>query len=229
MLLYRKNKNKSRCGVKDKKAIVLLSGGLDSATTLYIAKRAGYNTQCLIFNYNQRHRKEIECSKEIAKKTKSSFKVVKIKLPWRGSSLLDKNTKLPQNRKSKGIPSTYVPARNTIFIAFAISWAEAIKAEAVYIGANAVDYSGYPDCRPEYFMRYKALVKEGLKKNNIRIQTPLIDKTKAEIIKIGISLGVPYHLTWSCYKGDKEPCMKCDSCRLRRKGFREARIKDPAL
>lgn len=213
--------------VKNKKAIVLLSGGLDSATTLYIARRAGYKIWCLIFDYNQRHNKEVRYAKHLARKTGCPYRVVKFKLPWGGSSLLDRRKPLPQRGRFKGIPSTYVPARNTIFIAFAISWAEALGAEVIYLGANTIDFSGYPDCRPDYFKRYQRLIDVATKTKGIRIEAPLVNKTKAEIIKTGVSLGVPYRWTWSCYKGSRRPCRKCDSCRLREKGFREAGVKDP--
>lgn len=212
-----------------KKAIVLLSGGLDSSTTLYIARRAGYKIWCLIFDYNQRHNKEIKYAKLLAKKLKYPYKVMRILLPWGGSSLIDTKKPLPQRGRFKGIPTTYVPARNTIFIAFAVSWAETIGAEAIYLGANSIDFSGYPDCRPEYFKKYQGLIDVAAKLKGIRIEVPLINKTKAEIIKMGISLGMPYQLTWSCYKGNSRPCGKCDACRLRRKGFKEAGIKDPLL
>jgi len=213
--------------VKNKKAIIILSGGLDSATVLFIAKRAGYKTFCLTFNYGQRHKKEILYAEHLARLTASPHKILKIRLPWKGSSLLDKNRPLPQNGIFGKIPTTYVPGRNTIFISFAVSWAEAAGAEAIYIGANAIDFSGYPDCRPDYFRKYQSLIDIATKKKGIELKVPLITKTKADIIKTGVSLGVPYQWTWSCYRGGKTPCGKCDSCRLRRKGFMEAGIMDP--
>lgn len=217
--------------MKDKKAVVLLSGGLDSATTLYIARRNGYKVFCLIFDYGQKHRREIESAKRVAKKIGRPYKIIKFRLPWGGSSLIDNKLKIPMGRSFKeieeGIPSTYVPARNTLFIAFAISYAEAIGAEAIFIGTHCMDYSGYPDCRPEYLKAYENLIFKGTKLGKIKIKAPLLKKTKAEIIKIGASLGVPYELTWSCYTGGKRPCGGCDSCSLRRKGFREAGVPDP--
>ncbi len=211
-----------------KKAVVLLSGGLDSATTLFASQAKGYQTFCLIFDYGQRHRKEILCAKKLAQATQSDYKIVKIGLPWGGSALTDKKIALPKNRKNipNEIPVTYVPARNIIFLSFAASYAEALGAQAIFIGANAVDYSGYPDCRPSFYKAFARVMKCGLKTGVsgqvIKIHTPLIRKTKAEIIRIGRKLNVPYDLTWSCYAGGKNPCGVCDSCLLRTKGFREA-------
>jgi 7-cyano-7-deazaguanine synthase len=218
-----------------RKAVVLLSGGLDSATTLYYAKDKGCGCFCLIFDYSQRHKKEIDCAKTIAKMAGCVFQIIKISLPWKGSSLLDR--KIPVsgfNAQGPGrIPSTYVPARNIIFLSFALSYAEAIGAGDIYIGANAVDYSGYPDCRPEFykaFMRVAALgTKAGVEGGAVKIVTPLIRKTKAQIIKLGMSLGTPYELTWSCYEGGRRPCGECDSCRFREKGFGEAGYADPLI
>ncbi len=216
----------------NKKAVVLFSGGLDSTTLLYYVKSRGLKAHCLIFDYGQRHVKEIEHAKRLARKNHCPFQVVKIALPWQGSSLLDKSMRLPQLQKinPKEIPSTYVPARNIIFLSFAVSYAEAIHADAVFIGANAIDYSGYPDCRPEFLHAFQRAVKKGLKTGvqgrGIHIYAPLLRKTKAQIIRWGKKLNVPYHLTWSCYQGGKKPCGKCDSCFLRRRGFEEAGIKD---
>lgn len=220
-----------------KKAIVLLSGGLDSATALYYAMSKGYDCRCLIFDYGQRHKKEIKSAKKIAKSCGVAYELVKFGLPWKGSALLDGKIPLPRKdalrNDGKEIPPTYVPARNTIFLSFAVSCAETIGASAVFIGANAVDFSGYPDCRPEYYRVFDELVKRGTKasaeKKNIRIFTPLINKTKSEIIRLGTKLGVPYEYTWSCYAGGKRPCLKCDSCVFREKGFKEAGIRDPSL
>lgn len=205
------------------KAVILLSGGLDSTTTLYYAKNKGFKCYALIFDYGQRHKKELRVAKEIAAGAKVPYTIIKIKLPWGGSSLLDKNSQLPTPRSLKEIgrviPSTYVPARNTIFLSFALSYAEAIGARAVFIGANALDYSGYPDCRPGYFRAWQRLIGEGTKAKKIRIVTPLIDLSKAEIIRLGKKLGAPLAKTWSCYAGGKTPCGVCDSCRLREQGF----------
>jgi len=216
-----------------KKAVVLLSGGLDSTTILYHAKTKGFTPYCLIFEYGQRHRKEIYKAKRIAKQAKCHHQLMNITLPWQGSSLLDKKMRLPRQKEIDfgKIPSTYVPARNIIFLSFAASYAEAIGAKAVFIGANAIDYSGYPDCRPEFFKAYQSMLAKGLKTGvqgkTIKIHTPLVQKTKAQIIRMGMKLNVPYNLTWSCYQGDKKPCGKCDSCLLRQKGFEAANIKDP--
>lgn len=218
-----------------KKAVVLLSGGLDSATILYDAMRQGFRPECLIFSYGQRHRKEIGHAKRIAKRAKCPYKLVNIALPWQGSSLLDRSMRLPTRSKidPKHIPSTYVPARNIIFLSFAASYAEAIAAKAVFIGANAIDYSGYPDCRPQFFKSFERLIKCGMKAGvegrQIKIVAPLVHKTKAQIIRLGSRMNVPYELTWSCYKGAHRPCGVCESCRLRAKGFQEAGVKDPIM
>ena len=219
-----------------KKVIVLLSGGLDSTTTLFLAKQKGFCVSCLIFNYGQRHRKEIEAAKRIARYAKSPFTVVKIKLPWKGSALLDKKISLPQRRSldrigASEIPVTYVPARNIIFMSFAASFAESVGAKKIFIGANSRDYSGYPDCRPEFFRAYAKVLtcatKAGVEGRGVKIETPLIHKTKNQIIKLGLKLKVPYQLTWSCYRGGSLPCGACDSCILRKKGFDELGLKDP--
>ena len=217
------------------KAVVLLSGGLDSTTLLYEARAKGFAAHCLIFEYGQRHHKEIKQAQKIARYTKCPFYVMKISLPWQGSSLLNKKMALPHRKvfKSNEIPSTYVPARNIIFLSFAVSYAEAIGAKAVFIGANAIDYSGYPDCRPQFFKAYQKMIEKGLKtgieRKTIKIFMPLIHKTKAQIIKLGRKLKVPYHLTWSCYQGGRKPCGKCESCFLRQKGFDKLNLKDPSL
>ncbi len=235
-----------------KRCVVLLSGGLDSATVLYSARKKGFLPVCLIFDYGQRHSREIESAKKIASVSGSSCRVVKISLPWQGSSLLDNKISLPQRTRGKTpfdsgrfrspqvaqgrqgtseIPNTYVPARNIIFLSFALSFAEVIQAEAIFIGANALDYSGYPDCRPEFYRAFEKVIscgtKSGVEKNKIRILTPLINLTKAQIVKLGAGLGVPFELTWSCYQGKSKPCGKCDSCFYRAKGFQEAGFSDP--
>jgi 7-cyano-7-deazaguanine synthase len=217
-----------------KRAVVLLSGGLDSAVTLYFAKARGFECFCLIFDYGQRHKKEIESAKRVAREAGCRFQVVKINLAWKGSSLLDKRKKVPVpgQGQPKSIPSTYVPARNIIFLSFALSYAETIDAKAIFIGAHAQDYSGYPDCRPEFYRAFSKVIatgtRTGVEKNKIEILTPLIHKTKAGIIRLGTKLKVPFELTWSCYRGGKYPCGKCDSCYFRTKGFREAGFPDPA-
>jgi 7-cyano-7-deazaguanine synthase len=219
------------------KAVVLLSGGLDSSTCLYFAKKKGFSIKCLIFDYNQRHKKEVEAAKKICSLSGCGFKVLKIDLPWKGSSLLDKRACVSKRHKTatcgSAVPSTYVPGRNIIFLSYALSYAEAIGADAIFIGANAIDYSGYPDCRPEFYRVFQKTAscgtKAGVEGKKIKICAPLIKKTKAQIIKLGKKLGVPFQMTWSCYAGGKSACGKCDSCYFRAKGFRQAGIKDPAL
>ncbi|MBP9853416.1 MAG: 7-cyano-7-deazaguanine synthase QueC [Candidatus Omnitrophica bacterium] len=218
-----------------KKAVVLLSGGLDSATILYMAKEKKFQPYGLIFDYGQRHKREIDHAKKIAQSVKCDYQVVRIQLPWLGSSLLDKKIKIPSRKKinPKEIPSTYVPARNIIFLSLAMSYAEAIHAQAVFIGANAIDYSGYPDCRPDFMKAFQSAVQKGMKSgvqgHSIKIYAPLITLSKAGIIRKGMALKVPYRLTWSCYQGLKKPCGTCDSCVLRAKGFSDAGYEDPAI
>jgi 7-cyano-7-deazaguanine synthase len=218
--------------LKGRKAVVLLSGGLDSAVTLYYARKQGFGCFCLIFDYGQRHAKEIESAKKIARRAGCPYHLIKFKLPWRGSSLLDKRITVPAaGGTRRGIPSTYVPARNIIFLSFALSFAEALKAEALYIGAHAQDYSGYPDCRSAFFRAFEKVIASGtvagVKKKKISIMLPVINKTKAQIITMGEKLGVPFELTWSCYRGGKFPCGRCDSCYFRAGGFKRAGIQDP--
>ncbi|MDE1921332.1 MAG: 7-cyano-7-deazaguanine synthase QueC [Candidatus Omnitrophica bacterium] len=217
-----------------KTAVILLSGGLDSSTTLYHALAQGYDCRCLVFDYGQKHKKEISAAKALARQAGCPSVCVAIRLPWKASALLDKNIPVPQNRvlTGKDIPVTYVPGRNIIFLSFAASFAEAISAGAIFIGANAVDYSGYPDCRPEFIRAYQAMLGRGLKAfvqgKIIKVKTPLIHLSKAQIVKLAVKLKVPLHLTWSCYNGGKRPCGVCDSCRLRAQGFAEAKVKDLA-
>ena len=222
-----------------KKAVVLLSGGLDSTTTLAIAHDEGYDTYCMSFRYGQRHTVELQAAKNVAKAfgVKQHI-VVDIDLRTFGASALTADIEVPKNRPDtemgNSIPITYVPARNTIFLAYALAYAEVLVADTIFIGANAIDYSGYPDCRPEYIDAYQTLANlatqagvEG--KTKLRIRAPLIDKTKAEIIQIGAALGIDYSLTLSCYDPDAEgrACGECDSCLLRKRGFKEAGIPDP--
>lgn len=201
------------------KAIVLLSGGLDSSTTLYLAKQRGYKCYALIFDYGQRHKRELRSAVAVAKRASVAYRVLRIKLPWKGSALLDKGIKVPRNRGFKGIPATYVPARNTIFLSFALSYAEAIGAKAIFIGANAIDFSGYPDCRPQFFRAFQKVIQTGTKVRKIKIEAPLLRLTKAQIVKLAYKLKVPLKLTWSCYTGGSKPCGVCDACRLRERGF----------
>lgn len=215
----------------NKKAVVLLSGGLDSATTLFLAKRRGFDCSGLIFDYGQRHRREIESAKAIAHSANCNYRIIKIDFPWKGSSLLEKKGRISRGRGK--IPSTYVPGRNIIFLSFALSFAEAIGACAIFIGAHSHDFSGYPDCRPQFYQAFSKVItsgtKAGAEKRKIKVITPLINKGKAQIIRLGAKLGIPFRLTWSCYEGAKRPCGKCDSCYFRAKGFKEAGLTDPLL
>jgi 7-cyano-7-deazaguanine synthase len=220
-------------------AIVLLSGGLDSATTLAIAKSEGFQTVTLSFDYGQRHRIELERALEISKRMESlEHKVVQIDLKQFGGSALTDAIDVPANRSDQemagGIPVTYVPARNTIFLSYALAYAEVKEAQDIFIGVTAVDYSGYPDCRPEYIAAFEKMAnlatKAGVEgKERLKIHTPLIDLSKAQIIQKGLQLGVDYSLTHSCYGPDDRgrACGVCDSCQLRLKGFREAGVEDP--
>jgi len=217
--------------------VVLLSGGLDSATVLYIALRKGYRCSCLIVDYGQRHRREIRSARAIARAAGCPAVMVTVRLPWGGSALTDHRIRVPVARSlrqiGRGIPATYVPARNTLFLSLALGLAETIGARALFIGANLLDSSGYPDCRPGYYRLMqkvaRAGTKAGVQGRGIRIATPLIRMTKAQIIRTGLRLGVPYGKTWSCYLGKGRPCGRCDSCLLRDKGFRENGIEDPVL
>jgi len=206
---------------------VLLSGGLDSAVVLYFAKRQGYKCHSLIFDYGQRHIREVSFAVRIAKAAGCAYRILKIGLPWKGSALLDKKIRVP-DKITKGVPATYVPGRNIIFLSFALSFAETIKAQAIFIGAHAQDYSGYPDCRPEFLAAFSRMAKAGTV-GRLNILAPLLHKNKSEIILLGRKLGVPFNLTWSCYRGDKRPCGKCDSCYYRAKGFKEAGAVDPLI
>lgn len=216
-----------------KKAVVLLSGGIDSTTALFWAKEKGYKCLCLIFDYGQRHKKEINQAKLIAQKAGCEYKVLRIVLAGEGSSLVNRQISLARPKISKSIPATYVPARNIIFLSFAVSFAESRKASTIVIGTNQIDYSNYPDCRSEFLKAFQSAVNKGTKSaiagNLFKIVAPLENKTKARIIKTAKKLNVPLELTWSCYGGGKRPCGKCASCLIRAKGFKEAGIKDPCL
>ncbi|MBU3954965.1 7-cyano-7-deazaguanine synthase QueC [bacterium] len=215
--------------MKKRKAAVLLSGGLDSSTILFWAIAHGYETHCLIFSYNQRHSGEIKKAVKIAEGARRPYTIIDIKLPWGGSSLLGQGGSIPRGKlQGNKIPSTYVPGRNTIFISYALSFCEAMKMNFIFIGANAVDFSGYPDCRPSYYREFDKLLKQA-SLGKVRIKTPLLKKSKKEIVLLARLLKVPLEHTWSCYEGARRPCGVCDSCLLREKGFREAGIEDPAL
>jgi len=218
-------------------AIVLLSGGLDSATALAIAKEKGHEIIALTFDYGQKHKRELDSAKKIAKHFKVKEHVV-IPLDLGKllqSSLTQKSVAIPEGRSedemASGIPSTYVPARNIVFLSIASSVAESRGAERVFIAVNAIDFSGYPDCTPEFIAAFQKVVDVGTKAGKtgkgIRIETPLIDLSKAQIVREAFRLKVPVELTWSCYKGGRRACGKCDSCQLRLRGFAEAGFKDP--
>lgn len=218
-----------------KKAVVLVSGGLDSTTCLAIAKQQGFELYALTLFYGQRHRVELKAARKVAKAYRVK-KHLELEVPltaFGGSALTDKKIKVPKQRSlkemGKGIPPTYVPARNTVFLSLALAWAETLGAQDIFIGVNALDYSGYPDCRPEFIQAYERLAKLATQKGvegrwKLKIHTPLIRLSKAQIIQAGLKLGVDYGMTWSCYdptaKG--KPCGRCDSCLLREKGFKEA-------
>lgn len=219
-----------------KKAVCLISGGLDSTVTAYIAKNKGYDIYTITFRYGQRHKKEIDSAEKISKKINSKKHIIfDINLSkFGGSSLVDKKKKIEENKLKdigKKIPSTYVPARNTVFLSIALAYSEVVDADAIFIGVTATDYSGYPDCRPEFIKSFQKMAnlatKRSIKGKKVEIKTPLIDMSKSEIIKKGVKLNVPFEKTWSCYKGNKKACGKCDSCKLRLKGFKEAGYIDP--
>jgi 7-cyano-7-deazaguanine synthase len=219
------------------KAIVLLSGGLDSTTVLAIAKTHDFECYALSFDYGQKQRSELESAKAIANQSKVvEHRIMKISLAdIGGSALTDDKIDVPKYSESDEIPVTYVPARNTIFLSFALAWAEVIDCQKIYIGVNALDYSGYPDCRPEFIKAFENMAnlatKQSIKGDKIEIKTPLISMTKAEIIQKGLSLGVDYSQTISCYLANSngEACGECDACVLRINGFNNANIKDPTF
>jgi len=220
-----------------KKAVCLISGGLDSCVTSFIAKNNGYEIYALSFNYGQLHEKELFCTNKVAQAVGAKEHII-FDVDFQkfgGSSLLHKSSFSIQDHDlrdiGKSIPSTYVPARNTVFLSLALAYAETIDADAIFIGANAVDYSGYPDCRSEYIQAYKKMAdlatKKGVEGRPIKIEAPLLHLTKSEIIKKGLKLKAPLSDTWSCYRGEKKACGRCDSCLLRLKGFKDAGTEDP--
>lgn len=237
-----------------KKAVVLLSGGIDSSTTLAIAKSEGFELYAISFDYNQSHRRELDSARMVASSLGvKRHLIISFDMREIGGSALTSKIKVPKNRKSLDIiPVTYVPARNTIFLSFALGWAEVIEVEDIFIGANEVDFSGYPDCRQEYIEAFEKLANLATKASvegriKFRINAPLISFKKSDIIKRGIELGLDYSLTWSCYDPQPQkvqissrtlppqedstliPCSKCDSCIIREKGFKEAGIRDPLI
>lgn len=222
--------------MKEKKiAVVLLSGGLDSVTVLAYAKSLGYECHTLSFDYGQRHHVELQAAKQLSVSYGAvTHRVMQMNMAAiGGSALTDLTIDVPVDGVTDRIPITYVPARNTIFLSYALGLAEVIKAQAIFIGVNAVDYSGYPDCRPEYIAAYESLAnlatKSSVEGQLMKVETPLIDLTKAQIIKMGTDLGVDYSKTISCYQADDQgrACGLCDSCRLRRQGFFDAGLDDP--
>ena len=225
---------------ESKKAVVLSSGGVDSTTLMAIAKEEGYEIYSLSFNYGQRHSCELDAAKRVARVLGvQEHRIIDIDLGKIGGSALTDEIDVPKARSEsemkKEIPVTYVPTRNTIFLSYALAWAEVLGASDIYIGVNAIDYSGYPDCRPEYIKGFENMANLAIKaavegKMKIHIRTPLIQMSKAEIIRRGVELGVDYHMTHSCYdpSPDGKACGQCDSCLIRKKGFREAGVTDPA-
>ncbi|MDR0380236.1 MAG: 7-cyano-7-deazaguanine synthase QueC [Candidatus Accumulibacter sp.] len=217
------------------RAVVLLSGGLDSATTLAIARDAGFDGYCLSLDYGQRHRVELDAARRVAQALDASeHRILRLDLAaFGGSSLTDRTLAIPEEGVGSDIPSTYVPARNTIMLSLALAWAEVLESRDIFIGVNAVDYSGYPDCRPEFVSAFERLARlstrAGVEGHRMSIHAPLIDASKAEIIRRGHALGVDYGITVSCYQADREgrACGVCDSCRLRREGFLAAGVPDP--
>ena len=218
-----------------RRAVILLSGGLDSATTLAIARSQGFECYCLSMNYGQRHSAELDAAKRVAKALGArEHRVMELGLAqFGGSALTDSSIEVPVTGVQDGIPITYVPARNTIMLSLALAWAEVLGSKDIFVGVNAIDYSGYPDCRPEFIAAFENLAnlatKAGVEGAKMTIHAPLIDLTKAEIVRCGTDLGVDYALTVSCYKADSEGCAcgLCDSCRLRREGFAAAGLPDP--
>lgn len=224
----------------DKKAVVLLSGGLDSTTCLAMAKAAGFEPVCLAVSYGQRHAVELERARWVAKALGvTDFRIVTVDLRQVGGSALTADIEVPKDRPetemSHGIPITYVPARNALFLSLALGLAEVVGASDLYIGVNAVDYSGYPDCRPEFIRAFEQMAtlatKAGVEGTRFRVHAPLSGMTKAEIIREGVRLGVDYSMTHSCYDPDTQgrACGRCDSCTLRRRGFEQAGVQDPTL
>lgn len=218
----------------NKVAVVLLSGGLDSATCLALAAADGYRCHALSFDYGQRSRSELQAAVAVAQQLGAAeHKIISVDMSGiGGSALTDPSLEVPES-ESSGIPITYVPARNTVFLSYALAWAEVLQADAIFIGVNAVDYSGYPDCRPEFIAAFERLAnlatRAGIEGRPLQVATPLMKLSKAQIIAAGVAAGVDYALTVSCYQADAEgrACGKCDSCRFRSKGFLEAGVADP--
>lgn len=221
--------------VAKRKAVVLVSGGLDSATVLAIARRDGFECHSLSFDYGQRHRAELDAARNVSHRLGAlNHKIVSLDLrSIGGSALTDDEIAIPEAETSSGIPATYVPARNTVFLAIALGWAEVLGAQHIFIGVNAVDYSGYPDCRPEFIAAFERLAnlatRFGVEGRSLHVHAPLVALTKAEVIRCGIGLGIDYGSTVSCYQATVAglACGRCDSCRLRKSGFAQAGVADP--
>jgi 7-cyano-7-deazaguanine synthase len=218
-------------------AVVLLSGGLDSTTALYWAKSEYSSVVALSIRYGQRHVKELTAARAVARAAKIQLSEVSLTLPWlKGSSLTNASLRIPNMPLKRigqgGIPSTYVPGRNTIFLSLAVSLADSVGASAIVIGANALDYSGYPDCRPPFIKAFGVVAERGTKRGSegkpLKIAAPLLRLDKKGVVRLAQKVGAPLHLTWSCYAGKSRQCGVCDSCKLRDKGFREAGLEDPA-
>lgn len=220
-----------------KKAIVLLSGGLDSTTALYLAKKQGFELYAITFQYGQKHDKELQCARAVAKATGvREHKVVNLLLnQWHGCALTDPDMEIENgNIQRQDIPDTYVPARNMVFLSVAASWADALDITDIFIGVSEVDYSGYVDCREEFIRAMENAINLGTvlgaeKKQRITVHAPFMHMTKSEEVKLGMQLGVDFGLTWTCYRGGDKPCGTCDSCLLRSKAFEEADVKDPLI
>jgi 7-cyano-7-deazaguanine synthase len=214
------------------KAVCLISGGLDSCVSAAIAQEQGYELYALTIDYGQRNKKEINCAQQIAEELKvTDHKIIHADLRTFGQSALTDDIEVPEAADWPGIPPTYVPARNTIFLSFGLAYAEAIAGDAIFIGVNTVDYSGYPDCRPEFIKAFQRVAilgtKRGVEGNPIRVQAPVIDMSKDQIVARGVELGAPLEHTWSCYQEGDVACGRCASCRLRRHGFEKAGVPDP--
>lgn len=214
-----------------KKAVVLLSGGLDSTTCMAVARKEGFQLYPISFLYGQKHSRELECARKVAEYYQVPYHRV-FRIDYiEGNALTDSRVDVPDYVGGREIPVTYVPARNILFLSYAAGYAESIDAQAIFIGVSAVDYSGYPDCRPEFIMAFQKVLEVGTKRgvegSAVEIKTPLINLSKAETIKLAVQLGAPLHLTTSCYRGGEKACGVCDSCTLRLKGFKEAGIEDP--
>ena len=214
--------------------MVVLSGGMDSTVCLALAATRHRQVSAVTFDYGQRHRREVEHASRVAGHYRAHHLVVALDASgWGGSALTDADVEVPEASADGSIPATYVPARNLIFLSVAVGIAEATDADAVYLGVNALDYSGYPDCRPEFVASFRATaalaLKRGVEGRPVDVRTPLIGLTKAEIVRLGLELEAPLHLTWSCYREGDRPCGRCDACRLRARGFEHAGVADPVL